>query len=69
VRQASKGKITHAVIIAGDSDFVPALQIVKEESVLVYLLHRESPRQELHRIADERIRIENGFVRKIERDL
>ena len=56
---AAKGKITHVVLISGDSDLVPAVEAVKRESVLVTLWHgscsRDTrPSRELFEICDER---------------
>lgn len=38
---ALKNKIQHIVMITGDSDFVPAVQYVKEDGVMVHLRHAE----------------------------
>ena len=34
VALSAKGRITHAAILAGDSDFVPAINMSKEETVI-----------------------------------
>jgi len=39
VQLAATRQITRAVLLAGDSDFVPALEIVKQHGVLVVLWH------------------------------
>lgn len=56
---AAKGKITHVVLVSGDSDLVPAVETVKRESVLVTLWHgsysRDTrPSRELVEVCDER---------------
>lgn len=54
---SSKHRITHASIFAGDSDFLPAIEIAKNEGVLINLFHSKiySPHHDLWKIADERI--------------
>jgi uncharacterized LabA/DUF88 family protein len=72
---SAKHQITHAAIIAGDSDFLPALAVAKEEGISVWLFH--GPRRsrisgqatfatELWKIADERIEIDIAFMKAIE---
>jgi uncharacterized LabA/DUF88 family protein len=39
VKLASKGKITHAAILTGDSDFLPAVEAIKGEGVMLWLYH------------------------------
>ncbi len=41
IKLALKNKIQHIILITGDSDFVPAVQYVKEEGVIVHLRHAE----------------------------
>ena len=41
IKLALKNKIQHIILITGDSDFVPAVQYVKEEGVMVHLRHAE----------------------------
>ena len=36
---SSKRQTTHAVLIAGDSDFIPAVEVVKQEGIAVWLFH------------------------------
>ena len=62
---AAKGAITHACIIAGDSDFLPAIQAAKNEGVLVHLFHGNSYHRELWNTADERTLIDKAFINKI----
>lgn len=48
VRLASKNQIQRACIVAGDSDFLPAIRVAKDEGVLLELWH--SPEmKEVHR--------------------
>ena len=67
---AAKGKITHLVLISGDSDFVPAVEAVKRESVLVTLWHgsyskETRPSRELVEICDERSQFTPGMIDRI----
>jgi len=62
---SSKGKITHAAIVAGDGDFVPAIKVAKTEGVIVWLFHGESKHSELWQIADERKRLDQNLMEKI----
>jgi uncharacterized LabA/DUF88 family protein len=74
VKLAASGRIGKAVVITGDSDFVPAVRVAKEEMVLVYLVHgmRESNKgplplahDELYYLCDERIPLTDGLLKKI----
>jgi len=62
-----KGHIAHAAIIAGDSDFLPAVEIVKDEGVIVWLFHERESTSELALAADERIEINREFLRDLRR--
>lgn len=56
---AVKNKITHAAILAGDSDFLPAVEVAKNEGVSVCLFHscKQRAHVDLWTAADERIDI------------
>ena len=45
VLAAAKKSITDAAILAGDSDFLPAIEAAKPEGVVIHLFHGERPRQ------------------------
>ena len=64
VQLAHTGKIHKAVILAGDSDFVPAVQAVKQIGVEVLLYHgpRITTHQELWDTCDERTEIDQNFI-------
>ncbi|MFP4003787.1 MAG: NYN domain-containing protein [Alphaproteobacteria bacterium] len=69
---AGKGRISRAAILAGDSDFIPAIEVVKQEGVLTTLWHGPStpltrPSRELVEICDERIELTGEFIAKIGR--
>jgi len=57
-----KQKITHAAILAGDSDFIPAVEVAKSEGVVIHLFHGQKPHNELWDIADERFLIDKQFI-------
>ena len=59
---AAKHQITDAAILAGDSDFLPAVEAVKPEGVVVHLFHGSSPHRDLVSHCDERIRIDQDFI-------
>ncbi len=65
VKFSSKGKITHAVLIAGDGDFVPAVKMAKDEAVIVYLVYGESRHDALWKEVDERMEITQEFVERV----
>ena len=64
---ATKNKITHAVIIAGDSDFIPAIEIAKNEGVHITLVHGEKNKAhgDLMEICDKRISMDRKFVMEV----
>ena len=45
VMLAVKGRISRAILITGDSDFLPAIRAAKSEGVLVHLFHGTGPQQ------------------------
>ncbi len=72
VRLAARNQIKKAILVAGDSDHAPAVEVAKEESVLVTLWHRpNNPRtvahDELKRLCDERYEITDELLRSVAR--
>ena len=70
---AGKGKITNVSILSGDSDFIPAIEAVKREGVLVTLWHGRfsqdtSPSRQLFEVCDERRELTNEIINEIRRD-
>lgn len=59
---AAKHQITDAAVVAGDSDFLPAIEAAKTEGVVVHLFHGSNPHRDLVTCCDERIRIEQPFI-------
>ena len=71
---SAKGQVGHIALVAGDSDFYPAVEYAKREGVCVWLFHgpKVSPAnhentysQELWQCADERVEIDQTFVDSI----
>ncbi len=72
---SGKKQITHAAVISGDSDLVPAFVVAKEEGILVWLFH--GPRRsrvdgdstfahELWDKADERHELDQSFMDSVQ---
>ena len=59
---SSKGQIQQAILLAGDSDFIPAVTAAKQEGVLVTLFHGANYHSDLWREADERFRIDQALI-------
>jgi uncharacterized LabA/DUF88 family protein len=59
---AAKHQITDAAILAGDSDFLPAIIAAKQEGVVVHLFHGQFPHRDLMQACDERTRVDQAFV-------
>lgn len=71
---AGKGKITNVSLFTGDSDYIPSVEAVKREGVLVTLWHGSNsrdtrPDRELVEICDERQELSWEIVAKIKRHL
>ena len=64
---AAKQAIQEAIIVAGDSDFIPAVTIAKAEGVLVRLYHGARPHSDLWQEADERIRFNQTLIDSVRR--
>jgi uncharacterized LabA/DUF88 family protein len=59
---AAKHQITDAAILAGDSDFLPAIEAAKSEGVVVHLYHGKTPHRDLIQVCDERIRFTQATI-------
>ncbi|KKU44470.1 MAG: hypothetical protein UX60_C0004G0009 [Berkelbacteria bacterium GW2011_GWA2_46_7] len=65
---SAKQHISEAVVIAGDSDFIPAIEVAKAEGVLIRLYsHPSSIHQDLWNVADERCDVDRDFFKKVKR--
>ncbi len=65
VMLATKGLITHASILAGDSDFIPALNVIKSEGVVVHLFCGKTPHDDLRSIVDEVTVMDKAFIQSV----
>ena len=66
---SAKHQITDAAILAGDSDFLPAIGVAKPEGVVVHLFHGHNPHHDLVAGCDERTRISKEFIDSIRMQL
>lgn len=65
---SAKRQITHAAVITGDPDFIPAVEIAQQEGIITWLFH--GPRQtghstyayELWLAADRRVEMDQAFM-------
>ena len=73
---SGKQQITHAALIAGDRDLVPAVELAKREGVSVWLFHGPSVAadnqtstysRELWQVADDRREIDRAFWDSVRR--
>ena len=62
VQLAAKQRIEQAVLITGDSDFIPAIAVAKSEGVVVRLFHGDNCHSELWQEVDERVKITREFI-------
>lgn len=62
-----KQMITHAILVTGDSDFLPAIDVARNEGVLVHLFHgsKNPPHRELWDRCDERTPITQTFIKPL----
>lgn len=72
VQLAATRQITRAVLLAGDSDFVPAIEAVKQHGVLTVLWHgpirsgqKNTVHKELWDACDDRFEIDGDMISKL----
>ena len=67
VELSAKQQITHAVVLTGDSDFLPAISVAKREGVMVKLAYcpGSPPHNELWSECDERLELTAEVVQGI----
>ena len=63
---AAKNRITHAAVLSGDSDLLPAVEAAKQEGVNVWLVHGPSSTyaNELLLAVDDRVALED-FINEV----
>lgn len=62
-----RGRINKAIIVTGDSDFVPLIEVIKDEGIQVCLFHGNKYAKDLWEICDVRHKIDATFISKCER--
>lgn len=65
VQLSARGHISQAALLAGDSDFIPAVAAAKSEGALVRLFHGRNCHNELMRNVDERIRLNQDCINSV----
>ncbi|UCC30022.1 MAG: NYN domain-containing protein [Phycisphaerales bacterium] len=70
---AAKGRITSLALLRGDSDLIPAVEAVKQESVLVTLWHgsfakETKPSRDLFEVCDERRQVSAELIARVALD-
>ncbi len=70
VQLSTKRLITTAALVAGDSDFLPAVEIARDEGVVVHLYHgtTNQPHRELWDACDERTAISRDMIDQVRRE-
>ena len=68
VQLAARGLIGEAILVAGDSDFIPAVTAAKAEGVIVTLFHGQHCHGDLRREVDERQRFDQTFIDSVARN-
>ncbi len=66
VRLSSSSKIDKAILVSGDSDFVPAVRVAKDEGVIVELFYStgQNISDELFQVCDDRFVITKEMIDK-----
>lgn len=68
VSLSARNQIATAVIVAGDSDFLPAITAAKECGVLVHLFHGSAsnpPHRDLYSACDERTELSKELIGRV----
>ncbi len=63
---ATKRRIEEAVLIAGDSDFLPAVETARNEGVGIHLYHCERYHNDLWDLCDKRTQIRQPLISRIQ---
>ena len=65
VKLSADGHIQQAILIADDSDFIPAIAAAKSEGVIVSLYHGGTPHRDLLEEVDEHYRFDQELIESI----
>jgi uncharacterized LabA/DUF88 family protein len=70
LRLSFSHQIQRAVLVAGDSDFVPAITVARDEGVIVELCYSafSRPHDELLRVCDEKRLIDDTLIQSVLQD-
>ena len=68
VQLSTKKTIQEAILVAGDSDFIPAVIAANQEGVLVRLYHGARPHNDLWQECDERHPISHQLIDAVHRE-
>jgi uncharacterized LabA/DUF88 family protein len=60
-------QIATAIIVAGDSDFIPAFQAAKDQGIRIVLFHgsKNPAHRDLVNVADQRFLLDDGLIRDV----
>lgn len=66
---SAKQQISDAILITGDSDFIPPVNVARNEGVVVWLYHgtNNPPHADLWELADERVRLTQALIDSVRR--
>jgi uncharacterized LabA/DUF88 family protein len=64
---AGKHQISHAAIVAGDADLIPAVEAAEQEGVCVWLFHGSTYARDLWDVVDERVEFTQNFMNSVAR--
>ena len=69
-RLCLRGRLSHIALLSGDSDFLPVVNVAKEEGVSVWHLHgaRNTYADELRQAADDALHINYDFLLLVRRE-
>jgi uncharacterized LabA/DUF88 family protein len=63
IQLSLKGKVQHIILVSGDSDFIPAVKLIKEEGVKVHLRSAQKDMKlDLAKSCDTRKALDNTFM-------
>ena len=69
-RLCLRGRVSHIALLSGDSDFLPAIEVAKDEGVSVWLLHGDEGTyaRDLRQKADDAFLLDREFLLFAARD-
>ena len=67
VQLAARGIIQEAVLVAGDNDFIPAVQAAQADGVVIRLFHGATANSDLIQEVDERVQLTQTFIDSLQR--